>query len=404
MKSRVSSESPAAVLTRIPAWLVLMGLITALGPLAIDMYLPAFSAIAHDLDTTHGHVERTLASYLLGLSLAQLVYGPVTDRFGRKWPLLIGLCIYIVTTIASASAADIDHLMAWRFLQAFGGAAGMVIPRAVIRDNFDTRDASRALSILMLIMGATPILAPILGGQVLLFADWRWIFHIMTLMAAALLLAAALTMRETLDPNHITPLRPLTILQNYTGLLTHRRFLYYALAGSFGSAGMFAYIAGSARIFIDIYGVRPQYFGLLFGLNAAALIGAAQLSAHLLGRYSPETLLRAALAGLVIATLAGLILTLADLLPLWLLMVCLLSFMASQGFVSPNTAALALREQGHRLGSASAMMGTLQMLCGATAGSVISLWQADNALPLTGLLALCAFFSWAFGYLARRSV
>lgn len=311
-------------------------------------------------------------------------------------------CAFIFASIGSAVATDITHLTGWRILQAFGGAAGMVIPRAVIRDNFDTRDASRALSVLMLIMGATPILAPILGGQVLYFADWRWIFHIMTILAAALLLAAGLTMRETLNPDHVILLRPLTILHNYTGLLVHRRFVCYALAGGFGTAGMFAYIAGSPRIFIDVYGVRPQYFGLLFGLNAAALIGMAQVSAYLLARHTPETLLRVAQAGLVAATLAGWLFTVADLLPLWLLMACLLGFMGSQGFVNPNAAALALREQGHRLGSASAMMGTLHMVCGATAGTVISLWQASNALPLTGLLAICAVLSWLFGYLARQ--
>src|SRR5699024_11500172 len=166
---------------------------------------------------------------------------------------------------------------------------------------------------------------------------------------------------------------------------------------------MFSYIAGSPRIFIDIYGVKAQYFGVLFGLNAAALIGMAQLSAWLVGRYPAETLLRHAQTGLVVATLAGLALTLAGLLPLWLLMLCLIGFMGSQGFVNPNAAALALREQGHRLGSASALMGTVQMLCGASAGLIISLWQSPSALPLTGLLTVCATLSWAFGRTARQS-
>lgn len=381
-----------------------MGLITALGPLAIDMYLPAFPAIARDLHVTPGQVERTLASYLFGLALAQLAYGPIADRFGRKRPLLLGLGIYIVATMASATATDIGHLTAWRVLQAFGGAAGMVIPRAVIRDNFDTQDASRALSLLMLIMGATPILAPILGGQILLYADWRWIFHTMTVLAAVLLLAATVGMKETLNPDHVMALRPLNIVHHYTDLLRHRRFVCYSLAGGFGTAGMFTYIAGSPRILIEIYGVKPQYFGLLFGLNVAALIGMAQLSAYLVSRIQPERLLSAAQAGMVMVTLAGLSLTLIGWLPLWLLMICLVGYMGCQGFVNPNAAALALREQGHRLGSASAMMGTLQMLCGAVSGSVISLWQAHNALPLTGLLALCALLSWWFGRMAQPGV
>lgn len=380
-----------------------MGLLTALGPLAIDMNLPAFPAMTGDLNTTHGHIERTLAGYLLGLALAQLFYGPLADRYGRKKPLLLGLCIFIIASLGCASATNIHHLLGWRVLQAFGGAASIVIPRAVIRDNFDTRDASRALSILMLIMGATPILAPMLGAQVLEHLNWRWIFHIMTLAATILLICVALTMRETLRPERVIPLGARIIGLNYQSLLRHKRFICYTLAGGFGSAGMFSYIAGSPRIFIDIYGVSPQYFSLLFGLNAAALIVMSQVSARMLRRHSPETLLRTAQFSLVGVTLVGLLLTLINQLSLFLLMLCLMGYMGSQGFVNPNAAALALREQGHRLGAASAMMGTVQMLCGASAGLSVSLWQTQSALPLTGILTLCAGFSWLFGRMARHA-
>ena len=394
---------PESPLTRIPGWLLLMGLLTALGPLAIDMYLPAFSAIAAGLDITHGDVERTLASYLFGLALAQLFYGPLADRYGRKKPLLLGLCIFILGSVGCATATSIDQLVLSRIAQAFGGAAGMVIPRAVIRDNFNTRDASKALSIMMLIMGATPILAPLLGAQILVLAGWRPIFHFMTLAGTLLLLSAAITMRETLNPDHVIPLKPSVIARNYLGLLKHRRFMCYALAGGFGSAGMFSYIAGSPRIFIDVYGISPQSFSLLFGLNAAALILMAQVSARMLNRHTPEALLRGAQYGQVAVTLAGLLLTVTGLLPLWLLTLCVMVFMGTQGFVNPNAAALALREQGHRLGAASALMGTVHMLCGATAGLVVSLWQAPSALPLTGVLAICALLSWSFGRAARRA-
>lgn len=305
-------------LTTIPGWLLLMGLLTALGPLAIDMYLPAFSAMANDLGTSHGNIERTLASYLFGLALAQLFYGPLADRYGRRKPLLLGLCIFIIASLGCASATDPNHLILWRIAQAFGGAAGMVIPRAVIRDNFDTRDASKALSIMMLIMGATPILAPILGGQVLAFANWRWIFHFMVLVSGALLISVILTMRETLNPDHVIPLGMRIIGRNYLELLRHRPFIFYTLAGGFGSAGMFTYIAGSPRIFIEIYNVDPRHFGVLFGLNAAALILMAQVSARLLNRHSPETLLKRAQTSLIAVTLIALILTLSGQLTLLL--------------------------------------------------------------------------------------
>lgn len=390
-------------LTVIPRWLILMGLLTALGPLAIDMYLPAFPAIVSGLDTTQGRVERTLASYLLGLAAGQIFYGPLADRYGRKKPLVLGLLVFVLASVGCAFAETIEHLSFWRIAQAFGGAAGMVIPRAVIRDNFDTRDAAKALSLLMLVMGVTPILAPILGAQVLAIASWRGIFAIMAMAGLALLVAVIRGMRETLQPHQAIPLGPKIIAKNYLGLLAHRRFMYFSLAGGFGSAGMFAYIAGSPRVFIDIYQIEPTYFGLLFGLNAAALIVSSQISARLLSRHRPQLLLKNAQKSLVAVSLAGLFLTLNGWLPLPALMLCLMSFMASQGFVSPNAAALALSEQGKRLGVASALMGTLQMLCGAVAGVSVSAWQSSTALPLIGILAVCACLSWLFGRLALRA-
>ena len=390
-------------LTVIPRWLILRGLLTALGPLAIDMYLPAFPAIVAGLGATQGDIERTLAGYLFGLALAQLFYGPFADRYGRKRPLLLGLAVFTVSSIACGLTSDIQHLTAWRIAQAFGGAAGIVIPRAVIRDNFDTRDASKALSVLMLVMGVTPILAPILGGQVLAFGSWRGIFAIMAACGAMLFIAVALTMRETLRREKIIPLGLPIIARNYSGLLRHKRFLCYTLAGGFGSAGMFAYIAGSPRVFIELFQVDPKYFGFLFGINAAALIITSQISARLLNRHTPETLLKRAQITLVGMTLLAVALTLSGAITLTWLMICLVGFMASQGFVNPNSAALALREQGHRLGVASALMGTLQMLCGALSGLAVSAWQSDTPLPLTGMLALCACLSWLFGRMALKA-
>ncbi|RTZ42605.1 Bcr/CflA family multidrug efflux MFS transporter [Candidimonas sp. SYP-B2681] len=380
-----------------------MGLLTALGPLAIDMYLPAFPAIAQGLGTTPGRVERTLASYLFGLAMAQLFYGPIADRYGRKKPLIAGLLIFIVASMGCAFTSDIEHLTLWRIAQAFGGAAGLVIPRAVIRDNFDTRDASKALSILMLVMGVTPILAPILGGQILTFGSWRGIFGIMTACATLLLISVVMTMKETLNPDRVIPLGMKIIARNYRALLRHRQFMCFTLAGGFGSAGMFAYIAGSPRVFIEVFNVAPQYFGLLFGINAAALIVAAQVSARLLNRLSPETLLRRAQISLVAMTMTALLLTILGVITLLSLMLCLVGFMASQGFVNPNAAALALTEQGKRLGVASALMGTLQMLCGASAGLTVSIWQTASPLPLTGILAICACLSWLFGRIALKA-
>lgn len=379
-----------------------MGALTALGPLAIDMYLPSFPSIAENLGASQGQVERTLASYLVGMALAQIIYGPLADRYGRKPPLIGGLIIFIVATVGCAFTSDIEHLTLWRVAQALGGAAGTVIPRAVVRDNLETRDAAKALSLLLLIMGVTPILGPIIGGQVLLLTSWRGIFGIMAFAGIALLVAVVRNMQETLAPEKAVPLRISIIAGNYWGLLRDRQFICYALAGGLGGAGIFTYISGSPRVLINIYEIAPQYFGFVFGLCSASFIVASQVGVRLLDRHPPEKLLKFAQLAVVVVALTGLLLTLAGWLTLPLLILCLMGFMASQGFINPNAAALALSRQGHRLGVASALMGAVQMVCGAIAGISISQWQASTALPLIGILALCTSLSWLFGALARR--
>ncbi|HEY0295023.1 MAG TPA: multidrug effflux MFS transporter [Bordetella sp.] len=378
-----------------------MGVLTAIAPISIDMYLPAFPAIAAGLGVPRGEVERTLAVYLGGLALAQLVYGPLADRFGRKLPVLCGLALYCVAVLGCALAPNIQILMLCRLLQALGGSVGLVVPRAVIRDHYNTQDAARALSLVMLVMGLAPILAPIIGGQVLLLTSWRGMFWLMEAYGLALLAATALAMRESLLPERRIPLRPSLIASNYLGLLSHRRFMAHSLAGGMGQAGMFTYILGSPRVFIEIYGVPTQYYGLLFGLNAAALICGAQVSARLLRRHTSLALQGRALVTLALAGLLALALTLAGVMNLWLLMLCLLGFMASQGFVNPNSVALALAEQGHRLGASSALLGTLQFLCGALAGLAVSLWQTQSPLPLVTVMACCACLGWLSGRVAR---
>lgn len=379
-----------------------MALLTAIGPLAIDMYLPAFPSIAIDLNTPEGNVERTLASYLFGMALAQLFYGPISDRFGRKPPLLFGVLLFSVASIAVAFSHDIEHLTLWRIVQAFGGAAGAVIPRAVIRDHLETRDAARALSMIMLIMGATPILAPIVGGQVLLFANWRFIFHIMTLCGLGLLIATALTMKESLNKVNTIPLRPKTIAKNYKELLQHSGFIFYSLAVAFGSAGMFAYISGAPRVFISTYQVSTGWFGVLFGINAFCLILASQIGARLLQYFPSHKIFSIAQSIQFSAVIIGLVCTLLGIINLYGVMALLMTFMACQGFINPNAAALALSSQGHRLGTASALMGTLQMLCGALAGLAISSWHTISAVPLVVVLSACATVSWLSGRKALK--
>jgi len=385
---------------RLPGWLVLMGALTAIGPFSTDMYLPAFPAMAEGLHTTLGEIERTLAIYLVGLALSQMVYGSLADRYGRKRPLICGLALYTLSSVGCALAGDVQVLLACRVLQALGGAAGMVVPRAVVRDHYSTQGAARALSMMMLVMGLAPILAPLAGGQ-LVDLGWRSLFWTMAALGLVLLLAVIFVMRESLAPENVVPLHWRVVLANYRALLGHRGFMAHSLAGGLCQAGMFAYIASSPHLFIQVYGVPVQHYGLFFGSNAAILIIGAQLSASLLRCHSSLALQRRALAGLALAALAGLAMALSGVISLWLAMAYIQVYMFSNGFVNPNSAALALSEQGRRLGAASAVLGTLQYSCAALASTAISLWQIDSALPLTTVMAGCACLGWFFGRVAR---
>ncbi len=386
----------------LPGWLILMGALTALGPVSIDMYLPAFPAIAEGLHATSSQVERTLAIYLLGMAVSQLFYGPLADRYGRKPPLYGALALYILASAGCAFAPNIEVLTACRLAQAMGGAAGMVISRAVVRDHYDTQDAARALSMLMLIMGVAPILAPLAGGQILELAGWRGIFISITLAAIVLLLTLSRVMVESLKPERMIMLSWGNILRTYWGLFTHRKFTAYAISGGMGSATMFGYIAASPRLFIQYFEVSPQSYGFLFGTNALSLILGSQISARLLKSHRPDKLLPWALRAMMVAGLSALVLTISGLITLPLLMLCMVCFMFCQGFVGPNSAAMALSDQGHRLGSASAMLGTFTISCGALAGFLVSLASSTGPMPLALIMGACTTLAWAIGSLARR--
>jgi DHA1 family bicyclomycin/chloramphenicol resistance-like MFS transporter len=387
----------------LPGWLILMGALTAIGPLSIDMYLPAFPAIASGLGAHSSEVERTLAAYLLGMAGAQLIYGPLADRFGRKPPLYGALVLYILASAGCALAPNVEFLTLSRILQAMGGAAGMVIPRAVVRDHYNTQDAARALSMLMLIMGVAPILAPVLGAQILAWVGWRGIFVTITLCAIALLWTLSKVMVESLPLEKRVPLSWGNIFRTYAGLVLNKRFMAFALSGGLASATLFGYIVGSPRLFIEHYGVSPQTYGLLFGLNAVCLIVGSQVSAKLLKKHLPKTILPLALGGMMAAGLFSLLLAVTHLASLHSIMGGLMLFMFCYGFVGPNSAALALSDQGHQLGSASAMMGTLAISCGALAGLLISLLQTSGPLPLAFVMAGCTTLSCLIGAIGRHT-
>jgi DHA1 family bicyclomycin/chloramphenicol resistance-like MFS transporter len=387
----------------LPGWLLLMGALTAIGPISIDMYLPAFPEMAANLGATGSQVERTLAAYLIGMAGAQLIYGPLADRFGRKPPLYGALIVYILASAGCALAPTVEFLTVCRVVQAMGGAAGMVISRAVVRDHYSTQEAARALSMLMLVMGIAPILAPLVGAQVLTLAGWRGIFAVITLAGIALFVAVSRIMVESLPHEKQVALSWGHIFRTYWGLIRHRRFVAFALSGGMGSATMFAYIVASPRLFIEYFGVSPQSYGFIFGFNALSLIVGSQVSARLLKTHRPEKLLPWALLAMMSAGLSALALILIGWITMPLIMLCMMSFMFTQGFVGPNSAAMALSDQGRQLGSASAMMGTITMSCGALAGLTVSLWDMAGPAPLGWIMGGCTTLAFFLGRSARRA-
>ena len=381
--------------------ILILGALSAFGPLAIDFYLPAFPAMAAAFGTDDNHVQMTLASYFLGLSLGQLAYGPVADRFGRRIPLLVGVTLFTLASLACAFAPSLDGLIAARFVQALGGCAGMVISRAVVSDKCDAVGSAKVFSQLMLVMGLAPILAPMLGGLLVNLHGWQSIFIALTAFSALSALAVALGLPESLPANQ--PRQPLSgALRQYGRLLADKVFLGHALTGGIAIAGMFAYIAGSPFVFIKLYGVPPEHFGWLFGINAAGFILVAQLNARLLSKRGPAFLLARAVWVYLAAGLTLLAVSTLHTEQLWPLLIPLFICIASLGCIIPNAAACAMSGQGARAGSASAMLGCLQFSVAAGAAALVGVLHDGTAMPMAMVISLCGILVVSVAMLTRR--
>jgi DHA1 family bicyclomycin/chloramphenicol resistance-like MFS transporter len=381
--------------------ILILGALSAFGPLAIDFYLPAFPAMALAFGTDENHVQMTLAAYFLGLSIGQLAYGPVADRFGRRIPLLTGVGLFTAASLACAYAPNLEWLIGARFVQALGGCAGMVISRAVVSDKCDAVGSAKVFSQLMLVMGLAPILAPLLGGLLVNTTGWQSIFLALTGFSALAGLAVATGLPESL-PAHI-PRQPLSgALRQYGRLLADPIFLGHALTGGIAIAGMFAYIAGSPFIIIKLYGVPAEHFGWLFGTNAAGFILVAQVNARLLAKRGPAYLLARAVWVYLAAGVMLLAVSSLHTAQLWPLLIPLFICIASLGCISPNAAACAMSGQGGRAGSASALLGCLQFSVAAGASALVGVLHDGSAVPMAMVISLCGILVVSAAMLTRR--
>ncbi|VVO31485.1 multidrug effflux MFS transporter [Pseudomonas fluorescens] len=381
--------------------IMILGALSAFGPLAIDFYLPAFPAMALAFGTDEKHIQLTLAAYFLGLSIGQLAYGPVADRFGRRIPLLVGVALFTLASLACAFVPSLDWLIGARFVQALGGCAGMVISRAVVSDKCDAVASAKVFSQLMLVMGLAPILAPMLGGLLVNLYGWQSIFIMLTLFSALSGLAVALGLPESLPANQ--PRQPLSgALRQYGRLLADKVFLGHALTGGIAIAGMFAYIAGSPFVFIKLYGVPAEHFGWLFGINAAGFILVAQINARMLSKRGPAYLLARTVWIYLAAGVTLLGVSALHTPQLWPLLVPLFICIASLGCIIPNASACAMSGQGARAGSASAMLGCLQFSVAAGAASLLGVLHDGSAMPMAMVISLCGILAVSVAMVTRR--
>ncbi|WMD08391.1 multidrug effflux MFS transporter [Streptomyces sp. FXY-T5] len=378
----------------------LLGSLTAVPPLAMDMYLPSLPEVTRSLHAPAATVQLTLTACLAGMALGQLVVGPMSDRWGRRRPLLAGLAVFVVATVLCALAPTVEMLVAFRLAQGLAGAAAIVIARAVVRDLYDGMAMARFFSTLMLISGVAPIVAPLIGGQILRVTDWRGVFAVLTVIGVLIGALVWTRLPETLAPAERHSGGVAEALRSMRGLLADRSFTGYMLTGGFAFAALFAYISASPFVIQEIYGASPQTFSLLFGVNSVGLVVVGQINGKILvGRVSLDRVLGIGLAIVITAATVLLLMSLGVFGEVGLVPVAAALFvlMSAMGITLPNTQALALMRTKHAAGSASALLGTTSFLIGAIASPLVGVAGEDTALPMAvvqlaaALVALACF-------------
>jgi DHA1 family bicyclomycin/chloramphenicol resistance-like MFS transporter len=382
----------------------ILGLLSAIGPFSIDMYLPGFPAIANDLKTSIAQVSLSLSSFFIGISAGQFVYGPLLDRYGRKKPLYFGLIVYLLASASCSFVVTANQLIALRFVQALGACAGMVASRAMVRDLFEVKENARIFSLLMLVVGVSPLIAPTLGGYLTAVLGWKYIFMSLTLLAAGILIAVHFNLPESRYPDPNLSLKPSSIIKNYLRVLVIPQFYTYALTGAIASAGLYAYIAGSPYVFMELFRVSEKQYGWIFALVAMGLIGASQLNSLLLKTFRSEQIIRVAL---FCQSCTGLLLyagTWFKWLGLFSTIFLIFVFLCCQGFTFPNSSALSLAPFSQNAGSASALLGGIQMSIGAGTTALVSFLTNHTGLPMTGVMACCTISAFTILSVGRRRI
>jgi DHA1 family bicyclomycin/chloramphenicol resistance-like MFS transporter len=384
--------------------ILILGSMTALGPFSIDMYLPGFSGIAKDLNTTVANVSMSLSSYFVGISAGQLLYGPLLDRFGRKKPLFIGLLIYILASLGCVFVADINTFIGLRFIQAVGSCAATVASVAMVRDLFPVKEIPNVLSKLMLVVGLSPMLAPTIGGYVTNYWGWHIVFLILMCMGVFVLIASQMGLPKTHEPDVSISLKPKPIINNFVSIIKVPQFYTYALTGSIAFSGLFTYVAASPILFMNILKVDATIYGWIFAFMSLSFIGSSQLNSLLLRRFSSEQMIFGALVVQIIISSTFLILAINGILGLYGTIAMLFLFLACLGISNPNTAGLTLAPFAKNTGSASALMGATQLGIGALASFAVGVFVKNSMVPMVAIMTCTTVTAFIVLNIGKRKI
>ena len=384
--------------------ILILGSMTALGPFTIDMYLPGFSAIAADLHTTANKVSLSLSSYFIGIAAGQLLYGPLLDRYGRKSPLYAGLLVYILASIGCSLVNDIDTFIGLRFIQAVGSCAATVAAMAMVRDLFPVDDNPKVFSLLMLVVGLSPMLAPTVGSYVIKASGWHTIFIILGIIGLCVLLAARFGLGHTRTPDPTISLKPKPIINGFISVLRHPQFYTYAISGGVAFSGLFTYVAGSPILFMDIFKVSGETYGWIFAFMSVSFIGTSQLNSVLLRNYKSGQLVYIGLALQTIISVTFLIAAVNNLLNLYSTITMLFLYLGCLGLTNPNTAGLSLAPFSENAGSASALMGALQLGLGAVASMLVGIFVKTSMVPMIAIMTGSTLLALIILLIGKRNI
>lgn len=373
---------------------LILGLLSAVGPFAIDMYLPALPDVAADLDTSEARAALTLTSYFIAFGLAQMVYGPMSDAVGRKLPLLLGVGVFLAATVASALAPTIGWLIAARAVQGFGAATLMVVPRAVIRDMATGPDAARMMAAIMIVISVSPMLAPLSGALIMAWGGWREIFAVLGLATLVSLALIVFALPETLPPARRQPVRLAPMLTGARRLLGDRRFMGLTMIGGFAMSSFFVFLATASFVYTRQYGLSPTGFSLAFAINAIGFFSASQMAGRLAQSFGMERVISLAITGFLAMTLLLSLVVLSGFDALPVVVAGLFMANAALGLVMPTTMVMSLDPHPDIAGLASSLGGTIQMLTGAAMIGVTSPFIDNSSATMVPAIALCAALAW----------